>query len=104
MVNYMNKASKKIGIALSVIALLLIIIIIIQINNMGELYKERELKEVESIIKEAVITCYSIDGVYPATYESLVSKTNLSIDTDKYTILYDIFASNIMPNIGVIKN
>lgn len=55
----------------------------------------------ESILR-AVVTCYSIEGSYPESYEYLKQHYGLGIDETRYTVIYEIFAENIMPEITVI--
>ncbi len=52
---------------------------------------------------QAVVSCYSLEGVYPATYEDLKAKSGLAIDEEKYAVFYDIFASNIRPTVTVVE-
>ena len=54
-------------------------------------------------VDRAVVSCYSLEGVYPATYEDLKAKSGLAIDEEKYAVFYDIFASNIRPTVTVVE-
>ena len=64
---------------------------------------EEGLRIAREAIERAVVSCYSLEGVYPATYEDLKAKSGLAIDEDKYIVFYDIFASNIRPSITVME-
>lgn len=55
----------------------------------------------ESIVRAAV-TCYSIEGSYPPSFEYIKSRYGVRIDESRYAVLYEIFAENIMPDITVI--
>ena len=59
------------------------------------------LRLAQEAIERAVISCYSLEGVYPATYEDLKAKSGLAIDEEKYIVIYEIFASNIRPSVIV---
>ena len=61
------------------------------------------LRMAEEAIERAVISCYSLEGVYPATYEELKEKSGLAVDEEKYIVIYEIFASNIRPSVTVIE-
>ena len=63
--------------------------------------KENE-KRVQDSIKKAVVNCYAIEGVYPATLEYVEEHYGLIVDRDRYDVFYEIFADNIMPEITVI--
>lgn len=56
----------------------------------------------EDSIHRAVLSCYALEGRYPATFEYLRDNYGLNIDENKYIIHYDVFGSNIMPNITVL--
>ncbi len=59
-------------------------------------------KRVQDTIKKAVVNCYTIEGVYPATLEYVEEHYGLIVDRDRYDVFYEIFADNIMPEITVI--
>lgn len=57
----------------------------------------------EESIRRAVISCYALEGSYPETYGYLRDHYGLQIDEDRFVVHYEIFASNIMPDIMVIE-
>ena len=61
------------------------------------------LRMAQEAVERAVISCYSLEGVYPATYEDLKAKSGLAIDEEKYIVFYDIFASNIRPSVTIVE-
>ena len=64
---------------------------------------EEGLRMAQEAIERAVVSCYSLEGVYPATYEDLKEKSGLAVDEEKYVVFYDIFASNIRPSVTVME-
>ena len=61
------------------------------------------LRLAQEAIERAVVSCYALEGVYPATYEELKTKSGLAIDEDRYIVFYDVFASNIRPSVTVME-
>lgn len=61
------------------------------------------LRMAQEAVERAVVSCYSLEGVYPASYADLKAKSGLAIDEEKYIVFYDIFASNIRPSVTVIE-
>lgn len=55
----------------------------------------------ESALQRAVVTCYAVEGRYPPSLDYIYENYGVSVDTDRYAIYYDIFASNVMPTIVV---
>lgn len=56
----------------------------------------------ESILRSA-ISCYALEGNYPASYEYLKENYGLQVDEEKYSVFYNVFASNIMPDVTVVE-
>ena len=58
---------------------------------------------VEDAVRRAAVTCYAVEGAYPAGIDYLMQHYGLVYDDDSYLVIYDAFASNIMPEIRVIE-
>ena len=56
---------------------------------------------VKTAIMEKALQCYVIEGSYPSDIEYLEENYGLQVNTRDYYIRYDIFASNIAPQITV---
>lgn len=56
----------------------------------------------ESILR-GVIRCYALEGTYPPSYAYLKENYGIRVDETKFTVFYDIFASNLMPDITVVE-
>ncbi|WP_313344853.1 hypothetical protein [Sedimentibacter sp.] len=54
----------------------------------------------DAIIKSAV-QAYAIEGFYPPDIEYLENNYGLIVDHEKYVISYNVFASNIMPEVEI---
>lgn len=61
-----------------------------------------ELATAENNIRKAVVSCYAIEGRYPDSYEYIRKNYGVHIDESKYFVHYEVFASNIMPEITVV--
>ena len=57
----------------------------------------------EKSIQHAVISCYALEGRYPQDLQYIQENYGVSIDEEKYYVAYEIFASNLMPEITVIE-
>ena len=51
----------------------------------------------------AALACYAVEGAYPQSLEGLERGYGLAYNKDAYIVSYDAFASNIMPNIQVLR-
>ena len=61
------------------------------------------LRVAERAVRQAAVSIYALEGAYPATYEELKARSGIAVDEDKYAVFYDIFASNLMPEITVLE-
>lgn len=61
------------------------------------------LRMAERAVRQAAVSIYALEGAYPATYEDLKANSGIAVDEEKYTVFYDIFASNLMPEITVVQ-
>jgi len=61
------------------------------------------LRLAEQTIRRAAVSCYAMEGAYPATYDQLKEWSGIQVDEERYAVFYEIFASNIMPDITVVE-
>ena len=87
-----------------VIAVILIAAVMIMIHSADENLDGERLSQLEEATRRAAVSCYAIEGFYPADTDYLVENYGLIIDESKYTVFYDAFASNILPEITVLPN
>ena len=81
----------------------LIAVFIIGTNYIGNMGNEQGLQLTKEAAMRTAVQCYAIEGIYPPNVEYMEKNYNLSYDTSKYFIFYDIFASNIGPTIEVYE-
>ncbi len=77
--------------------------VIFGLNEAKTAQGEEALRVARESILRGAIRCYALEGVYPPSYEYLKENYGVQINEDKYTVFYDIFASNMMPDITVIE-
>ncbi len=65
--------------------------------------KSEEKRILEESVRRAVVSCYALEGSYPQDISYLEENYGLRIDESKYAVKYNVFASNIMPDIVVIE-
>jgi len=73
------------------------------VREAAEVSDREGLRMAQEAADRAVVSCYALEGVYPATYEDLKAKSGLAIDEERYIVFYEIFASNIRPAVTVIE-
>ena len=61
------------------------------------------LRILEDSIRRAVVMCYAVEGRYPNSIEYIEENFGIHIDRSKYAVHYNIFASNLLPDITVVE-
>ena len=77
----------------------LIVGFVILINSLTATSGKQETQLVEDAVKNAVLTCYAVEGTYPETLDYLREHYKLAYNTERFVVEYDAFASNLMPTI-----
>ena len=85
------------------IFIVLILVFVLFINSITNKNSGRELQIVRDAVKNAALTCYAVEGMYPDNLEYLREHYNLSYNEEKYHVFYDPLASNLMPSIKVAE-
>lgn len=73
------------------------------LNQAKTAQREEALRVAKESILRGTIRCYALEGTYPDSYEYLKEHYGIQIDETKYTVFYDIFASNLMPDVTVVE-
>ena len=58
----------------------------------------------EDAVRRAAVTCYASEGIYPPTLAYLEEHYGVQVDKSRYTVFYEAFAENLMPDITVVEN
>lgn len=57
----------------------------------------------EDAIRRGCVACYAAEGRYPQDLEYLEAHYGLQIDKEHYSVFYEPFGSNLMPNFTVLE-
>ena len=58
----------------------------------------------EEALRQAAVTCYAVEGAYPASLADLTERSGIRIDTERYIVHYVAIAENLVPDITVLNN
>ena len=76
---------------------------VLLVNNITNRGNGREMEIVRDAVKNAALTCYAVEGMYPDDLQYLRDHYNLSYNEEKFVVFYEPFASNLMPSIKVAE-
>lgn len=87
----------------AVAAVLTLIWFLGAVGNVSQGRSEEGRQQLENAIRRAAVACYAAEGIYPPTLDHLIEHYGLQINEERYTVFYEIFAENIMPEITVLE-
>ena len=87
-----------------IFAVIIMAAVIIMISSADNGLESERLETLAQAVHKSAVSCYAIEGFYPADIEYLKENYGLIVDESKYTVIYDVFASNILPDITVLSN
>lgn len=104
----MNKHGNRLGVLSQIMTLPFIAIaffmLVRTVSGYGTTNDTISRTNVQEIVEKYAIQCYASEGSYPPDLDYLVDHYGLILDEDRYIYEYDIFASNVMPEIIIHDN
>lgn len=91
---------KKFGLILAIIVLVFFLISVMELENTRQ---EMGKQQLEDALRRAAVACYAAEGFYPPNVTYLVQHYGLQYDETAYKVHYEVFASNLMPEITVVE-
>lgn len=103
----MKRAKRWSGVLSAVLGIVLFVGVAVWmlsgVRAASEASEEEGLRQAELSVRQAAVSIYALEGAYPESYEALKLSSGIAIDEEKYAVMYEIFASNIMPEITVVR-
>ena len=72
-------------------------------GRMGSNQEAESLKQLDTSIRKAMMTCYATEGVYPPTIQYLKDNYGVQVDETRFVVFYEVFWENMMPDITVME-
>lgn len=99
----MRKYPNRLNILSQIIALpfiaIVLLLLISEVADYDETNSSLNKTSVQETVEKYAIQCYASEGSYPPDLNYLVDNYGLILDEERFIYEYDIFASNIMPDI-----
>ncbi len=83
--------------------LILFFIFLRGITTVNDTTLEKQKESLENALSRSISQCYAVEGVYPPSLEYLEEHYGLLYDKEIFFIDYQIFASNMLPDVTVIR-
>ena len=92
------------GILLPVAAVLVVLAFLTGISNLTQGRAQEDQAQLEEVLRRSAVACYAAEGIYPPDLAYLEEHYGVQIDQERYTVIYEVFASNLMPDITILEN
>lgn len=102
----MNREKNNFGRSLLITLLVFAVLLVgsyMLIEKVETRTSEAEIELVQNAVRSSVLTCYAVEGAYPSDLDYLKTHYGLAYDEERYIVVYDAFASNLMPDISVLE-
>ena len=85
-------------------ALAVLLVFTSALSNLQDGRVSEGRQQLEDAVRRSAVACYAAEGIYPPNLEYLEEHYGIQVDRERYTVMYEIFASNLMPDVTVLEN
>ena len=84
-------------------AICCVVLLVWGVGRLQEVERREAARVLEKSLRRAAVSCYAIEGRYPQDLDTLLEQGGVTYDETRFTVFYDIFADNILPDITVLE-
>lgn len=81
----------------------ILFLFLIAFSNLESGRREEGKEQLFRALQRCVVSCYATEGIYPPNVEYMKEHYGIQIDEERYTVIYEVFAENLMPEITVLE-
>jgi len=86
----------------ALLALAVLLFFFTALHNLDEGRHEEGCRQLEQALRRSAVACYAAEGFYPPDLAYLRQHYGLRIDDARYAVFYEVYGSNLMPDITVL--
>ncbi len=86
-----------------ILALAVLLCFLIAVSRLEQGREAEGRQQLEEALRRTAVACYAAEGFYPPSVDYMVQHYGLQYDEDAYRVHYELFASNLMPEITVVE-
>lgn len=98
-----NCADLALKISVSALILFIGLFFLVAVQNLDSDQGYEAKLQLEDALRRTAVACYAAEGVYPPSVEYMEEHYGIQIDEKRYVVHYQVFASNIMPEITILE-
>ena len=99
-----NEKRPLFGLFAAVLAVVVLLGFTTALSNLAEGSSDQGREQLETALRRSAVACYAAEGIYPDDIAYLQEHYGIQIDEERYTVIYTVFASNLMPDITVLEH
>ena len=84
------------------LVLIVLLVFSLALSRLEQGRQEAGKQQLEDALRRTAAACYAAEGFYPPSVAYMVAHYGLQYDADAYRVHYEVFASNLMPEITVL--
>ena len=88
---------------LPVVIVAVLLLFLTGLSNLERDSSEEGRLQLENALRRAAVACYAAEGIYPPDVDYLKEHYGIQVDEERYAVFYEVFASNLMPDITVLE-
>ena len=92
------------GLLAAVLAVVVLLCFTTALSNLTAGSSAQGKEQLETALRRSAVACYAAEGIYPDDIAYLQEHYGIQINEERYTVIYTVFASNLMPDITVLEN
>ena len=71
------------------------------LGNLQSGRKGEDIRQLQEVLQKGCVACYAAEGIY---LQYLKERYGIQVDEYRYTVYYNRFAQNLMPEVTVLEN
>ena len=79
-----------------------VLLVLTAISNLEQGKQQQDIRQLEQVLHRTAVACYAVEGAYPPDVNYMRQHYGLTYDESRYTVHYELTASNLMPKITVM--
>lgn len=88
---------------LPVAVVFVLLLFVTGLSNLDRDSSEEDRQQLEEALRRGAVACYAAEGIYPPDLDYLIEHYGIQVDRKHYVVYYEVFASNLMPDITVLE-
>lgn len=102
---YIDKKKKRWPLAVAAAALVLLLVLGCwwAAASSGQNLEEEGAAALKAAIQRSALQCYVVEGIYPSSLDYLEESYGLQINREDFYVVYKAFASNLPPEVTVLR-